>query len=79
MTELPSISSVLNDRRHVLEAEVDSDGSQVALLKLVISEPPQQRTLAYGAVADECDLKQIVVFHKVFIIADRNLSYKWTG
>ena len=45
----------------LLEAEVDPDGCQIALLKGVVGEPPEQGRLADGAVADHDDLEQVVV------------------
>lgn len=45
----------------ILEAEVNADGGQVALLELVISEPPEKGALADGAVADDDYLEEVVV------------------
>lgn len=46
----------------LLEAKVHSDGGEVAFLEGIVAEPPQKGAFAYGAVADDDDLKQVIVF-----------------
>ena len=48
-------------RRGVLEAEVNPNGGEVALLEGVVGEPPQKRGLAHRAVADDDNLKEVIV------------------
>lgn len=45
----------------VLESEVDPDGSKIALLEGIVSEPAKKGRFANGAVADEDNFKKIVV------------------
>lgn len=45
----------------ILESKVDSDGSEVALLELIICEPAKEGTLSDRAVADDDYLEQVVV------------------
>jgi hypothetical protein len=48
-------------RGGVLEAEIDSDGRQVALLELVVRESSQEGTFAHRTVANYHYLEEIVV------------------
>jgi hypothetical protein len=46
----------------VLEAEVDADGREIALLELIVCEAAEEGALADWAVPDDDDLEEIVVF-----------------
>lgn len=52
----------------ILEAEVHSDGGEVALLELVIREPSEERALADRAVTDDDDFEKVVVLSDHVII-----------
>lgn len=47
-----------------LEAEVDSNGGQVVIHKVIVTEPDEERRLAYSLIADYDYLKEkILLFY----------------
>lgn len=66
VSQICSLTSLLLMERDliiggILEAEVNADGGQVALLELIISEPPEEGALADWAVANDDYLEEVIV------------------
>lgn len=47
---------------YLLKPKVNPNSGQIALLELIIREPPKNRTLSDRTIADDDDFKEIVVF-----------------